>query len=216
MRPFLADKESEQYEVATTFRMNKTAEDKLVSVLDNFGPVVAVGMPGEEIPPLGAVRLYFEDTEWRNKVEALIMISQLVVIEAGFTDALEWEISTAIRAHRPGQIIISFLSSHVLHPSECQRYYEIFLILAGRLLSMPLSEFPQQISNGYFMYFDDDWTAHLSAPTMKSTKITPDSIKSALNPILIAARASWEESVSPGQRRSHGVFESFAPDHELK
>src|SRR5687768_5026456 len=59
----------------------RTPEELLVSVLGATGPVVAVGMPKEKLPILGAVRLYFEDDEWQKQVSALMKMSRLVVIQ---------------------------------------------------------------------------------------------------------------------------------------
>jgi hypothetical protein len=79
------------------------------------GPVVAVGRPGEELPLLGAARLYFGDEEWREKVESLISLSQIVIIQAGHTEALEWGLSRAVSMLRPHQLLISFV--HLQHLS---------------------------------------------------------------------------------------------------
>jgi hypothetical protein len=47
----------------------KTHEERLTSVLEYVGPVVAVGEPGEDRPPIGALRLYFNYSEWEGKVK---------------------------------------------------------------------------------------------------------------------------------------------------
>ena len=60
-----------------------TEEEQLVLALAEVGPVIAVGQPGEELPPLGAVRLNFTHEEWQHEVEDLLRQAALVVIRPG-------------------------------------------------------------------------------------------------------------------------------------
>jgi hypothetical protein len=43
-----------------------TQEEQLVEALKPAGPVVAVGRPGERLPPVGARRIYLVDDESAN------------------------------------------------------------------------------------------------------------------------------------------------------
>lgn len=177
LRPFQADVDSE------LVRSNETLEELLVSVLDEIGPPVAVGVPGEDLPALGAIRLHFPHREWQGKVRTLMSISQLVVIQAGFTEGVEWELTTSLRLLNPKRVVISFLSWQAINPNRCQSNYEVFLMLAERAFGKKYDLFPKHIGNGYFMYFDDEWVPSLSALDLDRNKVTVNSIRSALEPI---------------------------------
>jgi hypothetical protein len=60
LRSFKADEVTRR---GTIFGDFQTEEEVLAEVLSEFGPVVAIGKPGEELPELGAARLYVRDAE---------------------------------------------------------------------------------------------------------------------------------------------------------
>lgn len=134
-----------------------TAADSAIAIaLKDIGPLVAVGVPQEKLPPSGALRLYFRDEEWQEKVEALMSMSRLIIIEAGYTVGLDWEMKTARQYFSPEEIYISFLGWEKL--DEDKRFSE-FLCFKGQLeraygISLPGSFF----HNSYFIYFNRDWS----------------------------------------------------------
>lgn len=61
----------------------------------SFGRIclfVAVGRPGEPLPPWGAYRLYLEDDEWEEKVSELISIASVIFVKWADSDPLGKEI----------------------------------------------------------------------------------------------------------------------------
>jgi hypothetical protein len=64
--------------------------------LNDYGPVIAIGRPGEWAPPLGAARKYVTD-DWQGEVLDLINKCQLIVVILGKTNGLAWEIQQLIR-----------------------------------------------------------------------------------------------------------------------
>jgi hypothetical protein len=84
-----------------------SAEERaLFSMLRNVGPFVAIGRPSEWAPRLGAYRLYLKDSEWKAAVGALMKRSLLVVILAGTSDGLRWELEFCHETLNPNHIII--------------------------------------------------------------------------------------------------------------
>ena len=73
------------------------------------GPVVAIGKPGERLPQLGAARLYVDDDHWQETIDALMTRSALVVVRAGNTPNLWWEIERAMTNQRPDRVVIVVL-----------------------------------------------------------------------------------------------------------
>lgn len=89
-----------------------SVEQELAFIMNRVGPVVAIGQPGELLPELGAARLYASDQEWRAKVTNLMRQARLVIVRAGSTANLEWEIDQAVQVvQRQRLIFISWAQS---------------------------------------------------------------------------------------------------------
>jgi hypothetical protein len=68
-------------------------EHLLVASAQPFGPVVAIGQPGESIPPIVAFRRYYEDDEWQGAVHTMLRGAKFIVLSVGDTPSVGWEIS---------------------------------------------------------------------------------------------------------------------------
>jgi hypothetical protein len=75
-------------------KSGKTFEEILTARLQSFGPVIAIGRPGELIPSAGAAREYVGDADWRGRVHELIRAAAAIVVIAGKTNNLMWELQT--------------------------------------------------------------------------------------------------------------------------
>lgn len=78
----------------------QTEEEQLAEVMDQVGPFLAVGKPGESLPEVGAARIYVGDDEWQHRVSELMSQARLVVLRAGETANLWWEVKTGRSALR--------------------------------------------------------------------------------------------------------------------
>ncbi|RPI47873.1 MAG: hypothetical protein EHM59_02715 [Betaproteobacteria bacterium] len=83
-----------------------TLEETLETALSERGPVVAVGRPGEPVPPAGAARLYVPNDRWLERVEAHIRDSQLVVVVLGTTEGLRREYAALAALGALGKLIV--------------------------------------------------------------------------------------------------------------
>lgn len=77
---------------------NKTSyeqrlEEAIASPLQEIGPFVAIGKPGE-LAVAGAARAYLADDKWKEAVVALMDKARLIVVVAGRTQGLQWELWT--------------------------------------------------------------------------------------------------------------------------
>ena len=84
----------------------ETEEEQLAQVMNEIGPFVAIGRPGEKLPEIGAARMYASDDEWRNEVLNLIGRAKLVVLRAGDTPHFLWELENVVKRVRPEQVIL--------------------------------------------------------------------------------------------------------------
>ena len=80
-------------------------EQELAWIMSRIGPVVAIGRPGERLPQLGAARTYVDDDRWKDTITGLMARAALVVIRAGDTANLWWEIEQAT-ARIPRQRVV--------------------------------------------------------------------------------------------------------------
>lgn len=136
-----------------------TAEEYLVDVLNDFGPCIAIGQPGEKFSDLGAARMYVDNDKWQDKVRELLISSKLVVLRAGQTQNFLWEVVQSVKHVNPRNMII-------LIP-KMKNTYDQFYGLANQYFPKPLpktigdsSLFLGAASLHGYLYFDEDWTPH--------------------------------------------------------
>lgn len=83
-----------------------TREEQLIGALGAFGPVIAVGRPGERLPHLGAARLYLPGDDWQTGVLRLMELSQLIVLRLGDGEGLWWEVDQAQATQPPHKLVL--------------------------------------------------------------------------------------------------------------
>jgi hypothetical protein len=68
-------------------------EEYLIGRFKVLGPCVAIGRPKEELPELGAARMYLSDENWQTEVTALVREARCVVAFVDrLTPGIEWEL----------------------------------------------------------------------------------------------------------------------------
>jgi hypothetical protein len=137
------------------------SDANLANSLRTIGPVVAVGVPKEKLSPPGAIRLYFEADEWQQGVADLMSISRLVIIQAGSTGGLEWEMKIAMTMLPIERVVFSFADWISLEKAERERKYKFFRRQVERLFQMTL---PNVLGDGVFLYFDKHRQPHITRP----------------------------------------------------
>jgi hypothetical protein len=82
-------------------RRAKQIDEILLETGAPYGPVIAIGDPGDPIPPLGAARIFVPDVkgQWQSVVRRLLKTSSAVVICPALSDSVAWEIAE-IQAHK--------------------------------------------------------------------------------------------------------------------
>ena len=84
-------------------------EERIIRGLLSGGHrVVALGKPGEEMPPLGAERYYVPDADWQRVISNWVSQSYSVVMVAGVSRATHWEIEEIIRLGINDRLLILF------------------------------------------------------------------------------------------------------------
>jgi hypothetical protein len=71
----------------------RTLDEIVLDAASPVGPVVALGIPAEEAPPLGAARFYANDAEWQEAVRGLVQQSRAVIICVEDGEGVLWELT---------------------------------------------------------------------------------------------------------------------------
>jgi hypothetical protein len=177
-----------------------TREEQLVGALGAFGPVIAVGRPGEPLPHLGAARFYLPFHDWQPGVLRLMELSQLIVLRLGEGDGLWWEVDQATTTQPAAKLVLLVpgerdglaerLDEHLPKPSG------LAAVVGGndRWTSAVIA-------------FDHDWT-----PRVRPVGPFPGDKNSTATPVLHVVRALQSAGVgkrSMTLRVGGRVFENF-------
>jgi hypothetical protein len=122
-----------------SFQAEESGEERVVAaMLEHIGPVLAIGRPGEVAPRLGAARLYASDSEWQAEVSDLIRRSCLVVMLAGSSTGLGWEIGQCKRLLEEDRLLILVPTDR----REYQGFVELFSSTFG--VKLPDGVYPSR------------------------------------------------------------------------
>jgi hypothetical protein len=131
-------------------------ESQLEQIFNKVGPLIAIGKPGDPLPPLGAHRLYVHRKKpWKSMVTELMRKASVVIIELSETRGVIWELQTAVRIVSPHRLLL-------LVPQEKDQYYATRETLK-HVFPSPLPTYP----TGWYVldsrikgcfYFTSDWT----------------------------------------------------------
>jgi hypothetical protein len=87
-------------------------EESIADQLRPFGPLVAIGKPGETLPQLGASRNYYSDAEWQAAALALMREAVVIVVIAGVSPGLRWELEAIARAGQQSKLLMLMPEPH--------------------------------------------------------------------------------------------------------
>lgn len=85
-----------------------TLEETIANVLDEFGPIIAIGRPGENLPPVGAAREYLGNIAWQEAVDEHMRTAQWIVVILGQTEGLSQEYTALRQLKTLANVIVVF------------------------------------------------------------------------------------------------------------
>jgi hypothetical protein len=144
----------------------RTLEERIVRALGAIGPVVAIGRPGDHLPPPGAARIYLPNEAWQAEVSAFIDRSAFIALQTGDTPGIRWEVGQVVSRVRPSRLIL-VLPMDRGHQLDADRYRR-FVANDGDLFPRSLPCDPPR--GARFVCFDDDWTPQPLITTMSGVK----------------------------------------------
>ena len=85
-----------------------SVETRLANHFMDFGPFIAIGSPQETVPQIGAARAKLSDDEWQAAVTKWMETSSVIVMYAGTTHWVGWELQRIIEGGWMDKLIILF------------------------------------------------------------------------------------------------------------
>ena len=144
---YLRSFEADQWDEMSYMQTSASDETRLVTALAPFGPVLAIGRPGDRLGHIGAARLYVGQTEWQDVVRRIAPMTGLVVVRAGGTPGLGWELALIREVLTPDKVALWV-------PKECLQAE--FFWVAHEAMKVDL---PDDLHGHAIITFDDDWKA---------------------------------------------------------
>lgn len=75
-----------------------TFEQVLRAAARPVGKLIAIGEPGERMPTLGLKNVYVDDDSWQVRETGYVETAELVVIRAGTSEGVMWEVERVAQA----------------------------------------------------------------------------------------------------------------------
>jgi len=164
-----------------------TLGEQFAMVFEEFGPFVALHNPGESLPEAGAARVT-GGADWKGVVLGLLKRAQMVVVLAGSTPNLLWEMKAIVSSVSPERIVILFRG-------RTHRAYDVCAAALNPILPKPLPPYPAGRFRwlwpglNVIAHFDGDWTPHVEQIRTPYSAFRFDlplypALKVALRPVL--------------------------------
>jgi hypothetical protein len=144
-------------------------EEILARKLSAYGPVIAIGRPGEAVPPLGAARQYVPaGANWRDEVRVLLDRCRWIVAMVGATEGLRWELETVLELGKPEKLLVVVppLPSKLLDP-RLSSFRSIFRERIGK-------DLPSLDPKTVLLSFTADWESRAA--------VDPDLVRNTIWP----------------------------------
>ena len=87
-------------------RREPRLEEVLVGKVSRLGPAVAIGLPGEQLPRLGALRAYYSDEEWKPAVLGWIGRAHMIFVVGGTSPWALWELTHILTQGLSGSLVL--------------------------------------------------------------------------------------------------------------
>jgi hypothetical protein len=93
---------------AASTLLDFSLETRLANHFMYFGPFIAVGSPSEPVPTIGAARAVLPGSEWQSRVMAWMSAASAIVMYAGTSQWVTWELAKVVNTGRAAKLILMF------------------------------------------------------------------------------------------------------------
>lgn len=100
------DDEKRSYFATGRGWLDFSLETRLANHFHRFGPFVAIGAPKDKVPQIGAARVQLPDDQWQERVLGWMRDASVIIMYAGKTNWVNWELRQVIEAGRATRLIL--------------------------------------------------------------------------------------------------------------
>jgi hypothetical protein len=145
-----------------------SSEESLVRFFESYGPVRAIGKPGDTLAVPGAARMELADDQWQQAILAELRKARAVVLQPGSTKGVHWEFEQIRALVEPGQLLLCLVSFW----RNPQGYEEMSRVVR-ETLKLELPRVVPFLDRPAFVYFDNDWAPRLQELSYKCPVLWP-------------------------------------------
>jgi hypothetical protein len=176
-----------------------SSEECLVRFFEAYGPVVAIGKPGETMATPGAARMYVEDDRWQMAIQTELRKAQAVVVQPSTSAGVRWELEQ-IRAHVDAQRVLFCLVRFWRRPQA----YEELSHLVRTSFRLELPRVVPYLGRPAFILFNRDWDPRVQEVSYKCPALWPvfadaTDLNYALQPFLQGMHGGEREEPRPAR-----------------
>lgn len=114
--------------------MARRFEQGIAGPLGAYGPVIAIGKPGEEMPQIGAARTYLSEADWQPTVLRWMGEALALVMIVGDTEWIRWELDRILELRRDRHLLL------LLPPAKGdERWRNVLKVLGATIWGPTLS-----------------------------------------------------------------------------
>ncbi len=132
-----------------------SSEETIAHYLRAYGPVRAIGRPGELLPTAGAARAYLSATthkEWQELVRSELQRCRYVVLQPGTSPGVRWELEQIRSLNEPCKVLMCLVG----YWQEPERYEELCRLVDSAFHTQMPRRVPF-LNAPAFVYFDANW-----------------------------------------------------------
>lgn len=169
-----------------------TEEENLEWAVNKIGTFIALSKPWSKLPDLGALRMPpFKKSEWETEVIRLMDESKLILFRLGKTEALMWELETAMKTIDLNKIVFLIPRNYKIYKTVATKIKEWTNIVLPRYVGS--RDNPTSI-NGV-IYFKNNLPVYLplADAEYRESSTTPlfPKLRITLRPIFENIGAKW-------------------------
>ena len=141
-------------------------EELLAYAFNRVGTLITIGSPLENLPLLGAQRIYAAEETWKGEVQRLAADAALVLLHVGSTRGVRWEIEHVVACCDPlrtvlcvnpaGKLTFSERLSWTLRRKRLRNTWMEFREACSAVFPNGL---PAEVGEALFIRFDKSWNA---------------------------------------------------------
>ncbi|HEX4862123.1 MAG TPA: hypothetical protein VFV07_12865 [Rhizomicrobium sp.] len=106
----------------------RTIEEAMAPLARGVGPFVTFANPTSRLPPLGAAKAFHTNDTWQGAIEEWIVGARLIVLAAGRTDSVKWEIEKIVAVGAMHKLVIVLPPDRKGHKGERFQWLRTYFV----------------------------------------------------------------------------------------